>query len=123
MPAEATPTAGPPRRAVSSATPIAVWGTLSWLDDGDRTVRSAGSIFGPMPEQVVAMNGYLAGVRSNADGSATLLVSTDGMKWQERGPLPKGSRILRAGANLVIAAPSVEANRLGPVFYVAEPAK
>ena len=43
----------------STSTPVATWQTIYWIEDGSSVLRSSGPLSTTLPDEVVAMNGYL----------------------------------------------------------------
>ncbi len=74
----------------STSTPVASWQTLYWIDDGSSVLHSSGKLSTTLPDEVVAMDGYLVGAMANDNFTATLLTATDPLAWSDRGLLPPG---------------------------------
>ena len=125
-------------RPASTSTPVATWQTIYWIEDGSSILRSSGRLSTTLPDEVVAMNGYLVGARSNPDFTATLMISTDALEWTDQGLLPPGvpepaslhgmpvyylPQLCRAGSNGVMQGPALKPNEMGAGLYVAKPLK
>jgi hypothetical protein len=121
---------------LSTATPVASWQTIYWIDEASLTIRSSGKTSAQLPDQAVSANGVLVGVEANDDFTAEMLISTDGLSWTDAGLMPPGvprpsylhgipimyrPTIARAGSSVIAwGDPAVEdANVWGAEIYVA----
>jgi hypothetical protein len=120
-------------RPLSSATPVASWQTIYWIDDSSLTLKSSGKIPTRLPNQAIAVSGDLIGVKANDDFTAEMLISTDGLSWADAGLMPPGvprpsylhgipimyrPTIARAGANVIAFGDPAAENVWGGEIYV-----
>jgi hypothetical protein len=120
----------------STSTPVATWQTIYWIQDGSSILHSTGRIFTVLPDEVVVMDGYLAGAKANADFTSSLLLSTDAADWTDQGLLPPGAPepsylhgipvypippLGRAGSNVVMEGDALKPHEMGVGLYVAKP--
>jgi hypothetical protein len=107
-----------PRFRPDHPTPMAVWGTVYWLDDGGGELHTASPTTALLPDVAVSMGSFLVG--SNVDESA-YLVSSDGFAWTRSGvawPAEDGhgtmralTPLARAGSGVVTLATALESSR------------
>ena len=130
--------AGGMGRPASSATPVASWQTIYWIDDGSTVLHSSGRLSTTVPDEVVVMDGYLVGATANADFTSSLLLSTNVVDWTDQGLLPPGvpepsslhgmavyplPQLARAGSNVVMVGDALKPDEMGVGLYVAKPLK
>ncbi len=119
---------------LSSATPVASWQTIYWIDEASLTLRSSGRVSTRLPDQAIAVSGVLIGVKANDDFTAEMLTSRDGLSWADAGLMPPDvprpsylhgipimyrPTIARAGSNVIAWGDSAADNVLGAEIYVA----
>jgi hypothetical protein len=117
----------------STATPVASWQTIYWIDEASLTLQSSGKISAPLPDQAVAVNGVLVGVKANDDFTAEMLTSRDGLSWSDAGLMPPAvprpnslhgmpvlyrPTIARAGSNVIAYGDPAAVDVWGSEIYV-----
>jgi hypothetical protein len=127
--------AGGPGMVASTSTPVATWQTVYWIDDGSSILHSTGRLSTSLPDEVVAMDGYLVGYKTNTDFTSSLLISSNAVDWTDQGLLPPGvpepayfygmavhslPTLRRAASNVVMVGDPLKPHEMGVGLYVAK---